>query len=129
MKVVSLPFMLMMLLVACSSGIKQEDLLGTWKYLKVDKPEQEPPSSMPEDELKANHPSIVFTKEKLRMIWGGKVLSQGTYKLEYPTIAYKEELPNGGKRDIRFLIKEFKDGQLVFQTMEPDPVRVTARKE
>ncbi len=121
--------LLLFLLQACTSSVKQEDLYGTWKYTKVENPNQTPPHSASEEELKENDPSIIFTsKGELKMIWGGKVLSHGTFKLEYPTIAYKEDLPGGSKRDIRFLIKKFDGKELVFETMEADAVRVTAKK-
>lgn len=120
---------LTVLVLACKPAVKQEDLYGTWKYVKVENPNQGPQAVTSEEELKENDPSVSFKQPgRLEMVWGGKVLSKGSFKLEYPTISYKEELPGGSVRDIRFLIKKFEGGELVFETMEADVVRVTARK-
>lgn len=122
-------FFTIFIISSCTHAVKKEDLTGKWQYVKVENPEQTPPHFVPDDELRANNPSIRFTSnDRIIMIWGGKVLSQGTYKIEYPNIVYKEELPGGTRRDIRFLIKEFEDNKLVFQTQEADPIRVTAKK-
>ena len=122
-------FLLFTCLFASCSSPKTEDFYGSWEYIKVENPEQVPPRIASEEELKENSPSIVFHPDgKLEMIWGAKVLSHGTFKLEYPNIVYKEELDSGKSRDIRFLIKRFEKDSLVFQTQEADPVRVTARK-
>ncbi|WP_170827283.1 hypothetical protein [Arcticibacter eurypsychrophilus] len=106
-----------------------QDLYGEWKYIKVENPNQNPSNTTSEEELSANDPSISFTsKGDMVMIWGGKQLSHGTFKLEYPTISYQESMADGRIRSIRFLIKRFNQDILVFETMEADAVRVTARK-
>lgn len=120
---------LTVMVLSCTPSVKQEDLYGTWKYTKVENPNQGTPNAASGDELKENDPSISFsTSDSLKMIWGGKVLSRGTFKLEYPTIAYKEQLPDGTTRNIRFLIKRFANDEIVFETMEADAVRVTAKR-
>lgn len=120
-------FILLVVSSACSPSVKDEDLYGVWQYIKVENPNQG--DVTPDEELKENDPSIQFgVGNKLKMIWGGKVLSEGSYHVEYPVINYEENLKERGSRKIKFLIKKFEDDVLVFQTMEADAVRVTARK-
>lgn len=120
-------FILLVVSAACSPSVKDEDLFGVWQYIKVENPNQG--DVTPDEELKENDPSIQFSEgKKLKMIWGGKVLSEGTYHIEYPVINYEEDLKEGGIRKIKFLIKKLEGNVLVFQTMEADAVRVTARK-
>lgn len=111
----------------CSRSVKSEEMYGVWKYIQVENPNQG--TITPAEEIEVNEPSIRFSPgNKLKMIWGGKVLSEGTYRIAYPVIEYRENLNEKGSRDIKFLIKKFEDNILVFQTMEADAVRVTARK-
>ncbi|EOR92726.1 hypothetical protein ADIARSV_4238 [Arcticibacter svalbardensis MN12-7] len=118
-----------MISFGCSSSPKTQDFYGEWKYIKVENPNQNPPNTTSEEELSANDPSITFTsKGDIVMMWGGKQLSHGTFKIEYPTISYQESMADGKIRSIRFLIKKFDQDILVFETMEADAVRVTARK-
>ncbi|PRY53568.1 hypothetical protein B0I27_10333 [Arcticibacter pallidicorallinus] len=120
-------FILLVVSTACNPAVNDEDLYGVWQYVKVENPNQG--SVTPDEELKENNPSIRFSKgKKLEMIWGGRALSEGTYHIEYPVINYEENLKEQGSRKIKFLIKKLEDGVLVFQTMEADAVRVTARK-
>jgi len=63
------------------------------------------------------------------MMWGGKVLSHGTYKIDQGNISYTEVLPDGKTRTFPFWIKKLTDKEIVFETKEDDAVRVTARKE
>ncbi len=114
-------------LSSCSSPVKDEDFHGRWKYLEVSNPEQVPLHVQRGEELAHLDPSISFSpKGELVMNWGGKVLSHGTYTIEYPNIVYTEALDKGKSRVIRFLIKKFESDTLVFQTGEADPVRVKA---
>ncbi|WP_374166506.1 hypothetical protein [Arcticibacter sp. MXS-1] len=123
-------FPVLCLIISCGPSMKQEDLYGKWKYVKVENPERGQGQPTTGEELQENDPSVSFSPDgNLEMWWGGKVLSHGTYKLEYPNIVYTELLPGGSTRNIRFLIKKFGNNELVFQTQEADPVRVTARKE
>jgi len=111
----------------CSRSVKNEEMHGVWKYIQVENPNQG--TITPAEEIEANEPSIRFSPgNKLEMTWGGKVLSEGTYRIAYPVIEYRENLKEKGSREIKFLIKKFEDNVLVFQTMEADAVRVTARK-
>lgn len=111
----------------CTPSVEDKDVYGVWQYIKVENPNQG--EVTPDEELKENTPSIQFSEgNRLEMIWGGKVLSKGTYHIEYPVINYEENLKENGSRKIKFLIKKLEDDILVFQTMEADAVRVTARK-
>lgn len=111
----------------CTPSVEDKDVYGVWQYIKVENPNQG--EVTPDEELKENTPSIQFSEgNRLEMIWGGKVLSKGTYHIEYPVINYEENLQENGSRKIKFLIKKLEDDILVFQTMEADAVRVTARK-
>lgn len=122
-------FCMVLISFSCSSPMETKDLYGEWKYIKVENPNQNPPNTTSEEELAENDPSISFnSKAEMVMIWGNKQLSHGTFKLEYPTISYQERMKDGKIRDIRFLIKKFDKDILVFETMEADAVRVTARK-
>lgn len=120
-------FVVLSLLSACSGSVNDEDLHGVWEYIRVENPNQG--TVTPDEEIQENAPSIRFTEDsRLEMIWGGKILSQGTYRVTFPVIVYQEDLGKEGKREIKFLIKKFEDDVLVFQTTEADAVRVTARK-
>lgn len=114
-------------LCSCGSPMAESDLHGRWKYLEVSNPEQRPVHVQRGEELEAQDPSVTFSEDgRLLMIWGGKTLSQGTFKVEFPNIVYQEKMPDGKSRIIRFLVKKFEKDTLVFQTQEADPVRVKA---
>ncbi len=113
----------------CTPSVKPEQLYGEWKYNKVESPNQNPPYSMPAEEIKKENPSIKFTKDKdLIIIWGGKTLSHGKFRMEDRMIRYKENLPGGITREFPFLIKEITNEKLVFETMNQDVSRITAVK-
>lgn len=119
----------LLMVLSCGAPVKQEDLYGQWNYLEVSNPEQGPASKSDPSEIKEKEPSICFYNNgDLVMNWGGKVLSKGTFALEYPDIAYVEHLEGGKTRKIRFLIKKMAADTLVFQTQDADPVRVVAVK-
>ena len=115
-------------LMACNPSVKPEQLIGKWNYTKVENPNQQPAYSMPEEEVKKNSPTISFTQNKLIMIWGGKKLSAGTYRMENRMIRYKEKFDDGTSREFPFLIKEISDTSLVFETMEQNATRITAKR-
>jgi hypothetical protein len=120
---------LVLLTFGCKSPVKPEQLYGEWKYTKVESPNQNPPYSMPDEEIAKENPSIKFTKNKdLIIIWGGKTLSYGKFKIEDRMIRYKENLPGGVTREFPFLIKEITDNKLVFETMNQDVSRFTSVK-
>ena len=114
---------------ACTKSVKPEQLYGEWKYVKVENPNQNPPFSMPEEEVKAENPSIKFSKNNdLVIVWGGKRLSYGKFRMEDSMIRYKENLEGGATREFPFLITEITDDKLVFQTMVQDFTRITAQR-
>ncbi|HEX8376918.1 MAG TPA: hypothetical protein VF602_03810 [Pedobacter sp.] len=121
---------IVLLTLACTPSVKPEQLYGEWKYTKVESPNQNPPYSMPPEEVQKENPSIQFTRNKdLVIIWGGKTLSYGKFRLEDRMIRYKESLPGGTTREFPFLIKEITDAKLVFETMSQDVSRITAVKK
>jgi len=84
---------------------------------------------MPDDEVKANSPSIKFSGENdLVIIWGGRQLSNGKFRMEDRMIRYKENLEGGQTREFPFLVQKISADSLVFETMEHDFTRVTAVK-
>ena len=118
------------LLGSCSEDIKPEQLYGEWKYVKVENPHQNPPLVMSDEEVKAENPSIRFSKNNdLVIIWGGKRLSYGKFRMDGSMIRYKENLPGGVTREFPFLIKEITPQRLIFETMEQDATRITAERK
>ena len=114
---------------SCTKSVSPEQLYGEWKYVKVENPNQNPPSAMPDEEVKAENPSIQFSKNNdLVIIWGGKRLSYGKFRMEGSMIRYKENLAGGTTREFPFLIKEITPEKLIFETMEQDATRITAQK-
>ncbi|RKR83873.1 hypothetical protein BDD43_4088 [Mucilaginibacter gracilis] len=118
-------------LAACKHQIDAKMLVGKWNYTKVENPySANPPDTVSAQQLADKKPSISLSpKGELLMIWGGKVLSHGTYKLVEGSISYTEQLPDGKTRIFPFWIKELTDKQIIFETREDDAVRVTAKKE
>lgn len=117
----------LMLFSSCTKSVKPEQLYGEWKYVKVENLHQNPAYIMPDEELKAENPSIQFSKANdLVIMWGGKRLSYGKFRMEDNMIRYKENLSGGITREFPFLIKEISAEKLVFETMEQDATRITA---
>jgi hypothetical protein len=120
---------ILILSVSCARSVEPEQLYGEWKYVKVENPNQHPPYVMPDEEVKAENPSIQFSKSNdLVITWGGKRLSYGTFRMEDNLIRYKEVLEGGTTREFPFLIKEISGNKLVFETMEQDATRITAER-
>lgn len=114
--------------VACQIAPKNKDLIGEWKYTKFECLNQN--LDCPTVDLPTMQPSIVFQKNGKAAIYSsGKILSKGTYYLEDEIIRYEEVLPNGQQRKIPFLIKKINQNELVFETMETQVKRVTAKKQ
>ncbi len=110
----------------CNRTIEPEELYGEWKYIRVESPREDPPV-MSDEELAAQNPSIIFTKNKdLVIIWGGEKLSHGKFRMDGQMIRYKENLAGGTTREFPFLIKSLSDQELVFETMSQELTRVTA---
>ncbi len=118
------------ILTACSSPIKPENLYGKWKYIKVTNPNRIPTDSVTSAELQIQAPYIQFTKnDSLIIYWGGKVLSHGTFKLDGSNIRYKEILADGKTRAFPFWVSKLTEKDLIFETSGEDGSRVTAVKE
>ena len=121
---------LVLIITACKPALTPEKLYGKWKYIKLENPGANPPSTEPDLKLKIENPSIEFTKNnELIIVWEGKVLSHGTFKVDEKNILYKEVLPDGNTREFPFYVSQFKDNQLVFETLGTDGTRVTAVKQ
>lgn len=117
-----------MLFISCSSTIKPEDLYGEWKYVSI-LDVYNPSESTTAEEIAANSPSINFDKNnKLVIIWGGKPLSHGKFKMEGKMIRYTENLPGGKFREFPFLVSKLTKEELIFETMDKEAIRVTARR-
>jgi hypothetical protein len=131
MKKYKLPAIIMLLLIAaCKPGVKPADLYGTWKYIKVENPNETPPDSVSKTDLQEQSPSIRFSKgDSLVIIWGGKTLSRGKFVLDGMNIRYSEVLPGGKTRTFPFYISKITDKDLVFETLGEEGTKVTAVKE
>src|SRR5689334_12972990 len=92
------------MLSACKHSVTPADLYGKWNYTKLEHPNQTPASTS-ESELKEQAPYIEFTKaDSLRMVWGGRLLSHGTFAVDGTNIQYKEILADGSTRSFPFYI-------------------------
>ena len=121
---------LVLIVTACKPTITPEKLYGKWKYIKLENPRANPPSTEPEWKLKMENPSIEFTKNnELIILWEGKVLSHGTFRVDEKNILYKEVLPDGNTREFPFHVSKFEDNQMVFETLGTEGTRVTAVKQ
>jgi len=120
--------MISLLMISCTRKINKEDLYGKWTYTLVQN--FNPIDSLSSFELQKERPAIVFSADSNLLIeWGGKKLSFGTYRMDGKMIRYTEVLEAGRKRSFPFLIKEFENNKLVFETMEQNPTRVTAVRD
>jgi hypothetical protein len=109
------------------SQVSADKLYGEWKYIKVENLDKNNPDSVTATDLKIENPSITFTKtHKLQIMWGGKVLSHGTFRMEDRMIRYTEILEDNRTREFPFLIKDLSDTVLIFETMAASSTRVTA---
>jgi hypothetical protein len=130
MKLILPVITLVVVLASCKPAIKSSDLYGTWKYLKIENPNENPPDSVKHDELMAQSPSIKFTKsDSLIITWGGVVLSHGKFKIDGANINFTENLPDGTTRQFPFYISKITDKDLIFETLGEHGSRVTAVKE
>ncbi|NCD70926.1 hypothetical protein [Mucilaginibacter agri] len=115
---------------ACLNGLKTEQILGRWKYIKVGVPNSSPPDTVTTAELEENKPFIDFKSDgNFSITWGGKILSHGTYKLSGKNINVHEVLPEGQSRDFPFFVSEITDKQITFETTVQGGSRVTAVRE
>jgi len=114
------------ILISCGGAVKQEDLYGNWDYIKVESPSNSE-ENLSDQELLEAKPSISFTSSQdLTIMWGGKRLSYGKFRIEGNLIRYTENLGGGQSREFPFLISKLTDKELVFETMEQNATRVTA---
>jgi hypothetical protein len=120
----------LLLLAACKPAITLENLYGTWKYIKVENPNETPPDSVSKYDLQEQSPNITFTKQdSLKIIWGGKLLSHGKFTIDGHNIQYTEILPGGKTRTFPFWVSEITAKDLIFETTGEEGTRVTAVRE
>lgn len=116
--------------LSCKASISPDELQGTWKYIRVEHPAGGPTDTLTADELKANNPSIQFSKNNEYVInWGGKALSHGSFKVDGMNIQLTESLPDGTTRQFPFWVSSFSDNKMIFQNQGEDNSKVTAVKE
>jgi hypothetical protein len=129
-KFIYLPIIILLLFaVSCKSSISSADLYGKWKYVKVEHPD-DPTDSVRSRELAYDKPYIRFySNDSLQMMWGGKILSHGTFTTDGHNIRYKEQMPDGTTRAFPFWVIKLTDKEIVFETTVADKSRVTAVKE
>lgn len=119
-----------LLFTACTGGLSKEQITGKWKYIRVGVPDSSPPDTVTTAELEENKPYIEFkSDDQFEIIWGGKVLSHGSYKLSGKNINVKEILPDGKSREFPFYVTEIAGKKITFETTCTDASRVTAVKE
>ena len=117
------------LILGCSRSVDQIGLIGKWDYVRIENLNAQSEDSTTAEDLKIAKPYIQFTAEnKVQIIWDGKVLSSGTYRLDGQMIRYQENLPGGRKREFPFLVNSLSEEKIVFQTMSNENTRVTALK-
>jgi hypothetical protein len=129
MKMIWPSLLFIVILAACSNTVNSENLSGTWDYIHIEdlNPNSENPTT--DQDLKDAKPFIHFTREnKLEIVWAGKVLSSGTFRMDGKMIRYKEDLPDGTQREFPFLVKSLSETQIIFETMSREGTRVTAVK-
>jgi len=120
----------LLLFSACKPSVKPEDLYGKWKYIKLENPNANPPSTTPDWKLKIEHPYIEFSKNNdLVLWWADTVLSHGKFTADGDKIQFKETLPGGQTREFPFYVTEITDKQIVFETRDESVSRVTAVKQ
>lgn len=123
-------FVIWFLFSSCSSSFKEEELIGEWVYQRVEFTSQQPVLIQEGQGLAEKYPSIQFTKDKKCKIFsGGKVISEGTFFLEKDIIRYEEVLQVGFTRKIPFLIKKLENDVIIFETLENDVKRITAKRK
>jgi len=121
---------LLLILSACKPAIKPADLYGTWKYLKVENPNENPPDSVSHSDLQIQAPYVKFTtSDSLIIIWGGQLLSKGKFKLAGNDIQYTEDIAGGKTRTFPFYISKIDSKNIVFETLGETGTRVTAVKK
>ena len=119
---------IVIVLAACKTSIKPDQLYGKWKYLNVESTNGS--DSVKHAELEVERPFIEFSKnDSMHIWWGGGVLSRGTFKVEGSYIRVTEILAGGKTRDFPFFVSKLTDKDLIFESAGQDGSRVTAVKE
>jgi len=126
-----IPAILLLLLAAsCKPAVKAENLYGTWKYIKLENREADPPDSMTSYHLQANSPSIKFsTNDSVIIIWSDTVLLRGKFTVDGDKINVDQTLPGGKSHQFPFYVSELTDKRIIFETHGADGSKVTAVKE
>ncbi|MBK0377709.1 hypothetical protein [Mucilaginibacter segetis] len=115
--------------ISCNNSIQREGLYGKWKYIKVEHPHISPSDTISSADIAEQAPYIVFeTNDSLKIIWGGKLLSYGTFGTQGQNIKYKEVLPDGKTREFPFYVSVLTDNKMVFETMGDEGAKITAVK-
>jgi hypothetical protein len=118
------------ILIACKSSIKQGDLYGKWKYVKIENLDIRTTTIVTPEQLESEIPYIQFSKNDSALIWwGGKVLTHGSYRVEGNQIMFKEILADGKTREFPFIVSKLDYKNIVFETSGDDAARVTAVKQ
>ena len=119
---------ILILLTSCSKSIDAADLYGRWDYISIKN--ADPEDIMTDAEVKSQKPYIIFkSNNELMISWADKQISQGNFKMDGKMIRYTENLAGGRTRDFPFLITKLTENELVFQTMEKNFTRVSAKKK
>ena len=114
---------------ACSLPVNQEKLIGSWDYTRIENLNPNTEDSTTVEDLKLSKPYIQFSaNDRVKIVWDGKILSSGTYRLDGKMIRYKENLPDGQVREFPFLVSKLSENEIVFETMTRQGTRVTAIK-
>jgi hypothetical protein len=125
--IISLNVALIVFVTSCSKTIEIGDLQGKWNYISIKN--ADPEDIIRDAEVKIQNPSIFFSSNNDLIIeWGAKQISHGKFKLDGKIIRYTEFLEGGRTREFPFLIIELNESDLVFQTMEKNFTRVSAKK-
>ncbi len=118
---------LFLFICSCKMAVNPADLYGKWKYTKVEHPDASPPDSLRKEEIDYEAPTIQFTKaDSVVMVWGGKVLSHGTFTTDGQNIRIKELQPDGKTRDFNFWVIKLDEKEIVFETTVEGKSRITA---
>jgi len=115
---------------ACTSGLDTKQLEGKWKYVKVGVPNSSPPDTVTTADLEENKPYIEIKADgNYNIMWGGKLLSHGSYKISGKNLNMHELLADGKSRDFPFFVSTLTDKQITFETVDKGGSQVTAVKE
>jgi len=125
----ALAILLLFAVSACKSSISVDDLYGKWRYTTVMKPNAVRPDSVSSSDLRIQVPFIEFSKNgKYMIVWGGSLLSHGTFSVEGRDIWINEVLEDGSTRKFPFWVSKLTDKEITFETKGADASRVTAVK-